>query len=132
VEGRQLVEGDLLKNGHHQQAGVQDCKLHVEFRLPFIAEVARGQGRANSGVYVQTAGRSRCSTGFGWEARTTNAEAFTRRRPRRSRVLPADCRGMTFDIEFTRAEVRQRTGKRTAPAVITVLHNGVKSTTSWS
>jgi len=51
------TEGDLLVQGQTSQMKFQSVTLHVEFLLPFMP-AARGQGRGNSGVYLQ--GRYEC------------------------------------------------------------------------
>src|SRR5258706_3682627 len=51
------ADGDLLVQGQTSQTKFQSVTLHVEFLLSFMPE-ARGQGRSNSGVYLQ--GRHEC------------------------------------------------------------------------
>ena len=98
-------------------------KLHVEFRVPYEPGGA-GQGRGNSGVYLQgryevqildsyglKSGKNDCAAIYGVAAPTVNA-------------CKAPTVWQTFDIEFTAPKVEN--GKKTEPARMTVHHNGVK------
>ena len=98
-------------------------KLHVEFRVPYEPGGA-GQGRGNSGVYLQgryemqildsyglKSGKNDCAAIYGVAAPTVNA-------------CKAPTVWQTFDIEFTAPKFEN--GKKTEPARMTVHHNGVK------
>src|SRR5690242_14468286 len=51
-----LLDGDIMevKGGdiHTQKKFAGNFQLHVEFRVPYMPQ-AKGQGRGNSGVYLQ-------------------------------------------------------------------------------
>jgi hypothetical protein len=47
-----MTEDGLLQEGAEFRDGYRDFTLHLEFRLPYMP-YARGQGRGNSGVYIQ-------------------------------------------------------------------------------
>jgi len=98
-------------------------KLHVEFRIPYEPE-GQGQGRGNSGVYVQgryevqildsyglKSGKNDCGAIYGVAAPTVNA-------------CKAPTVWQAYDIEYTAPKFEN--GKRTEPARMTVHHNGVK------
>jgi hypothetical protein len=98
-------------------------KLHVEFRVPYQPKQG-GQGRGNSGVYVQgryeiqvldsyglKSGGNDCGAIYGVAAPTVNA-------------CKAPTVWQAYDIEFTSPVCEG--GKKKAPAVMTVHHNGVK------
>lgn len=100
-----------------------DQQLHLEFWLPLMPD-ARGQDRANSGVYVQgkyevqildsyglKSGGDDCGAIYGVAAPMVNAN-----RPPEQ--------WQTYDIIF-RAPRFDEKGDRTANARMTVLHNGV-------
>src|SRR5438105_5409754 len=50
--GGKMDDRHLLMVGTTSKRQFKDCTLHAEFILPFMPD-ARGQGRANSGVYLQ-------------------------------------------------------------------------------
>lgn len=98
-------------------------KLHLEFRVPYEPGAA-GQGRGNSGVYVQgryevqvldsyglKSGKNDCGAIYGVAAPTVNA-------------CKAPTVWQSYDIEFTAPKVEN--GKKTEPARMTVTHNGIK------
>lgn len=102
----------------------QDVQLHLEFATP-RTPTGKGQGRGNSGVYLQgryevqvldsfendTYPNGQCGAIYGFHPPLVNA-----------------CRGpgewQTYDIVF-RAARFDESGAKTADARITVLHNGV-------
>src|SRR5690606_35164327 len=51
-KGGRMTSDGLLMEGTTSIPTFQSFKLHAEFMLSFMPE-ARGQGRANSGVYMQ-------------------------------------------------------------------------------
>ena len=52
LEGARISEDGLLMEGVTTQMPVGDFQLHIEFRIPYQPQ-DRGQGRGNSGIYVQ-------------------------------------------------------------------------------
>ncbi len=97
--------------------------LHVEFRVPYEPG-GQGQGRGNSGVYVQgryevqvldsyglKSGKNDCGSIYGVSAPSTN-------------VCKAPTVWQSYDITFTSPKCKN--GKKSEPARMTVYQNGVK------
>lgn len=101
-------------------------KLHVEFRTPYMPGKG-GQGRGNSGVYMQgryevqvldsygipkeKLGQGDCGGIYGIKASSENA-------------CKAPTVWQSYDVDFTAPKYEN--GKKVANGRITVLHNGVK------
>ena len=112
--------GDILSK--HMLA--DDFKLHVEFRVPYMPK-EKGQGRGNSGVYIQGRYEVQVLDSYGIE-----------------KPEPGDCGGIygveppgvnaakaptalqSYDIEFR--SPRFEKGNKVEPARMTVIWNGVK------
>ena len=100
-----------------------NVQLHVEFRTPYMP-AARGQGRGNSGVYLQSRCEIQVLDSFGLEPKDNECGGiYSVGAPKAVASLPPG-RWQTYDATFTAPEVKD--GKITKPAVITVLHNGIK------
>jgi len=105
----------------------QDFRLHLEFWVPFNP-TARGQGRSNSGVYLQRRYELQICDSFGNfgakpRAGDTCGELYRTTPPLVNACLPP-LTWQTYDIDFT-APRFDAAGAKTAPARLTVRLNGI-------
>jgi hypothetical protein len=119
-----LADGSVeVKGGNiRTKAALGDIRLHVEFRCPYMP-VARGQGRGNSGVYLQSRYEVQVLDSFGLAPKDNECGGiYSVATPKSIESLPPGA-WQTYDIDFRSPEVTD--GKITRPAVLTVRHNGV-------
>jgi len=123
-ENGKLVEGNLLgaTNASTKQM-FGDHRLHIEFRTPFMPE-ARGQGRGNSGVYLQGRYELQVLDSFGLDGKNNECGGiYTIGEPIVNMCLPP-LTWQTYDLDFTAARY-DADGKKTKNARVTIEHNGV-------
>jgi hypothetical protein len=113
----------FLASGARTRDAFESFTLHVEFRTPFMPD-ARGQFRGNSGVYLQNRYEIQVLDSFGQMSETDDCGAiYEQRAPDRNMTFPP-LAWQTYDVEFEAARF-DASGAKTAPAVVTVRHNGV-------
>ncbi|MBM3333920.1 DUF1080 domain-containing protein [Candidatus Sumerlaeota bacterium] len=101
-----------------------DVKLHVEFMCPYEPD-GRGQGRGNSGVYLQNYYEVQVLDSFGLPTKDNECGGiYSIAAPKVNASLPP-LRWQTYDITFT-APRFGADGKVAKPPTLTVLHNGIK------
>lgn len=98
-------------------------KLHVEFRVPYMPK-ASGQGRGNSGVYVQGRYEVQVLDSYGLKSKDNDCGGIYGIAAPLVNACKAPTVWQSYDIEFVAPQCEN--GKKTAPGVITVYHNGVK------
>ena len=98
-------------------------KLHVEFRVPYMPK-ATGQGRGNSGVYVQGRYEVQVLDSYGLKSKDNDCGAIYEVAAPLVNACKAPTVWQSYDIEFTAP--RCDDGKIVEPARMTVYHNGIK------
>ena len=117
-----LTEDGLLMQGSNSKKVFGSGKLHVEFMLSYEPK-GRGQGRSNSGVYLQGRYEIQVLDSFGLEGKNNECGGvYTVSEPIVNMCFPP-LSWQTYDVEFTAAKWAD--GKKTAKARMTVRHNGV-------
>jgi hypothetical protein len=98
-------------------------KLHVEFRVPYMP-AKKGQGRGNSGVYLQGRYEVQVLDSYGLKSKDNDCGGIYGIAAPLVNACKAPTVWQSYDIDFQSPECKD--GKKVAPAVITVYHNGVK------
>jgi hypothetical protein len=96
--------------------------LHVEFRVPYVPK-ATGQGRGNSGVYVQGRYEVQVLDSYGLKSRDDDCGAIYKVAAPLVNACKAPTVWQSYDIHFEAPQCEK--GKKVAPAVMTVYQNGV-------
>ncbi len=118
-----MNEAKLLQAGATMKPLPNSYTLHLEFLLPYVPE-ERGQGRANSGVYLHDCYELQVLDSFGLEGENNECGGFYKvRKPNVNMCLPP-LSWQTYDIDFTGPKF-DSDGKKLASARVTVRHNGV-------
>jgi Domain of Unknown Function (DUF1080) len=98
-------------------------KLHVEFRVPVVPN-AKGQGRGNSGVYVQGRYEVQILDSYGLKSKIDDCGAIYSIAPPLVNACKEPGFWQSYDIEFRSPQCKD--GKKIAPGTMTVWHNGIK------
>lgn len=103
---------------------VQNMRLHVEFKTPFEPH-EKGQGRGNSGIYIQRRYEVQILDSFGLELEPNRCGGLYRQKSADINMALPPGSWQTYDIYFYAAKFDDQ-GKRIKKARLTVVQNGVK------
>jgi hypothetical protein len=117
--GAVQVEGGGIKTRRSFGGHV---RLHVEFRVPYLPK-AKGQGRGNSGVYLQGRYEVQILDSYGLDSQDNDCGGIYKVAKPLVNACKAPTVWQSYDIDF-HAPVFEN-GKKVKPARITVLQNGV-------
>jgi hypothetical protein len=121
-----LVDGGAMQSGGGnivtREKFASPFKLHVEFRVPYMPK-ASGQGRGNSGVYVQGRYEVQVLDSYGLMSKNNDCGGIYGVAAPKVNACKAPTVWQSYDIDFTPPPCEN--GKKTGKAVMTVHHNGV-------
>jgi hypothetical protein len=118
----QITPGKGANRTKQQFGDIQ--QLHIEFKLP-LEPRARGQGRANSGVYLADTYEVQVLDSFGLTHTSGDCGGiYNVARARVNVCLPPEV-WQTYDITFRAPRLDENGNMKELPR-ITVIHNGVK------
>lgn len=118
------LDGKLLQQGTTSKQTFGDFEMHLEFRTSYMP-FARGQGRSNSGVYMQGRYEVQVLDSFGLTGENNECGGiYSIAKPNVNMCYPP-LAWQTYDVEFTAARF-DADGKKTKSGSMTVRHNGVE------
>lgn len=101
----------------------RDFKLHAEFKTPQMPPNVKGQGRGNSGIYIQRRYELQILDSYGLEPKNNECGSLYRFKAPDKNVCRMPGRWQSYDIIFHAA--RFDGNRKTQNARISVWHNGV-------
>lgn len=121
-DGR-MTEDGLLMQGVTSHQTFQSFSLHLEFLLSYMP-YARGQGRGNSGCYMQGRYEVQILDSFGLQGKNNECGGIYEIKDPDLNMCFPPLTWQTYDIDFTAATF-DSDGKKQSNARMTVQHNGV-------
>jgi len=118
-----MTDDNLLMQGVTSKQLFQDHRVHVEFRLPYMPK-ARGQGRGNSGIYVQGRYEVQMLDSFGLVGAMNECGGIYSVTDCPVNLCLPPLTWQTYDIYYT-ATRYDDDGKVKSNPRVTVFHNGM-------
>ena len=105
----------------------RDFKLHIEFKVPQMPPNVRGQGRGNSGVYIQRRYELQILDSYGQPPRKNEGGSIYKFKAPDKNACKKPGEWQSYDITFraARFDGEGKNAKKLKNARITVRHNGV-------
>jgi len=100
-----------------------DFRMHAEFKTPQLPPNVKGQGRGNSGIYIQRRYELQILDSYGLAPKNNECGSLYKFRPPDKNVCAMPGRWQSYDIIFHAAKFDGN--KKKENAQITVWHNGV-------
>jgi Domain of Unknown Function (DUF1080) len=122
-KGNKMGEDGLLGVGGTSTEVFGDHRMHIEFRTPFQPDDS-GQGRGNSGVYIQGRYELQVLDSFGLSGENNECGGIYQIAKPSTNMCYPPLTWQTYDIEF-KAATYDASGKKISNAKLTVKHNGV-------
>lgn len=122
-KGNKMGDDGLLGVGGTSNATFGDHRMHIEFRTPFQPSDS-GQGRGNSGVYIQGRYELQVLDSFGLSGEDNECGGIYKIAKPSVNMCYPPLSWQTYDIDF-KAATYDASGKKTSNAKLTVKHNGV-------
>ena len=118
-----MIEDQYLGVGCTSRETFQDHRLHIEFRTPFQPSDS-GQGRGNSGVYIQGRYELQVLDSFGSTGENNECGGIYQIAAPRLNLCYPPLAWQTYDIDFVAAKF-DSDGKKVENARVTIRLNGV-------
>lgn len=122
-QGGRVSPDGLLMEGTTSKQKFGSHTLHIEFRLPYMPE-DRGQGRGNSGLYLQGRYEVQMLDSFGLEGKDNECGGVYSVSPPDLNMCLPPLAWQTYDVEYTAGKYDDQ-GKVVSNPRMTVRHNGV-------
>lgn len=118
-----IVQDNLLLADCESKDKFGDHVMHIEFRTPF-KPLGRGQGRGNSGVYIQGRYEVQVLDSFALSGENNECGGIYQIGKPKVNMCYPPLQWQTYDIDFTAAKY-DSDGNKSENARVTIKHNGV-------
>jgi hypothetical protein len=123
LKNAKITSDGFLEVGCETKDAFQNFTLHAEFRTPYMP-YARGQGRGNSGFYLQKRYEVQVLDSFGLEPQNNDCGSLYKFKAPNVNMSFPPLRWQTYDITFNAPRFNSE-GQKICKGRITVRQNGV-------